>query len=106
MAAALLLLWQRGYVEPVTPPVLPRHIVAQQLLGLVLQERRLLRAEMFGWLGGLADVPGAGDVLAYLIGEGFSPTTTGLSPSAPALSKSSADGSSATSPPRSPVIQR
>ena len=26
--AALLLLWQRGYVEPVVPPALPRHIVA------------------------------------------------------------------------------
>lgn len=78
MAAALLLLWQRGYVESVIPPVLPRHIVAQQLLGLVLQERRLLRAEMFGWLGGLANVPGANDVLTYLIGEGFLADEAGL----------------------------
>jgi ATP-dependent Lhr-like helicase len=78
MAAALLLLWQRGYVEPVVPPVLPRHIVAQQLLGLILQERRLVRADMFGWLGGLANVPGADEVLAYLVDEGFLAEDGGL----------------------------
>jgi ATP-dependent Lhr-like helicase len=78
VAAALLLLWQRGYVEPVTPPVLPRHIVAQQLLGLILQERRLVRADMFDWLGGLANVPGADDVLSYLVREGFLADDAGL----------------------------
>src|SRR5262249_10536523 len=70
--------WQRGYVEPATPPVLPRHIVAQQLLGLVLQERRLVRTDMLGWLGRLASVPCAEDVLAYLIDEGFLTEGTGL----------------------------
>jgi ATP-dependent Lhr-like helicase len=78
MAAALLLLWQRGYVEPVVAPVLPRHIVAQQLLGLILQERRLVRADMFGWLGGLANVPGADEVQAYLVDEGFLAEDAGL----------------------------
>jgi ATP-dependent Lhr-like helicase len=77
-AAALLLLWRRGYVEPVTPPVLPRHIIAQQLLGLMLQEGQLVRAEMLGWLGGLADVPGAEDVLEHLVGEGFLADDSGL----------------------------
>jgi ATP-dependent Lhr-like helicase len=77
-AAALLLLWGRGYVEPVEPPVLPRHIVAQQLLGLVLQERRVVKADLFGWLGGLADVPGASDVLSHLISEGFLADDRGL----------------------------
>jgi ATP-dependent Lhr-like helicase len=76
--AALLLLWQRGYVEPVFPPALPRHIVAQQLLGLVLQERRLARVDMLGWLGGLADVPGAGEVLDHLVAEGFLAEDAGL----------------------------
>ncbi|ONI70894.1 ATP-dependent helicase [Actinosynnema sp. ALI-1.44] len=38
-AAALLVLWGRGYVEPVTAPPEPRHIVAQQILALCLQER-------------------------------------------------------------------
>lgn len=76
--AALLLLWQRGYVEPVVPPALPRHIVAQQLLGLVLQERRLARGDTLGWLGGLADVPGAGEVLDHLVAEGFLAEDGGL----------------------------
>ncbi|MGW4153757.1 DEAD/DEAH box helicase [Micromonospora chersina] len=40
-AAALLLLWSRGWVEPVTAPPEPRHIVAQQILALSLQEHRL-----------------------------------------------------------------
>ncbi|MEV4493440.1 DEAD/DEAH box helicase [Micromonospora coxensis] len=40
-AAALLLLWSRGWVEPVTAPPEPRHIVAQQILALSLQEHRV-----------------------------------------------------------------
>ncbi|MFG1952680.1 DEAD/DEAH box helicase [Micromonospora sp. NPDC048830] len=40
-AAALLLLWSRGWVEPVTAPPEPRHIVAQQMLALCLQEHRV-----------------------------------------------------------------
>ncbi|MEQ7007663.1 DEAD/DEAH box helicase [Actinopolymorpha sp. B17G11] len=71
LAAAILLLWERGYVEPVQPPVLPRHIVAQQILGLVLQERRIVRHDLWEWLDGLAAVPGAEDVLAHLVAEGF-----------------------------------
>lgn len=40
-AAGLLLLWSKGYVEPVTAPSTPRHILAQQLLGLTLQHRQV-----------------------------------------------------------------
>lgn len=40
-AAALLLLWARGWVEPVNAPPEPRHIVAQQVLALCLQEHRV-----------------------------------------------------------------
>ncbi|MFI9642546.1 DEAD/DEAH box helicase [Micromonospora sp. NPDC051925] len=40
-AAALLLLWSRGWVEPVVAPPEPRHIVAQQILALCLQEHRI-----------------------------------------------------------------
>ncbi|MER7164664.1 DEAD/DEAH box helicase [Micromonospora sp. NPDC000207] len=40
-AAALLLLWSRGWVEPVNAPPEPRHIVAQQVLALCLQEHRV-----------------------------------------------------------------
>jgi ATP-dependent Lhr-like helicase len=70
-ATALLLLWQRGYVEPVIPPTLPRHIVAQQILGLVLQERQVVRADIQEWLGGLADTPGVSETLCHLIAEEF-----------------------------------
>ncbi|WP_433317948.1 DEAD/DEAH box helicase [Micromonospora chersina] len=41
VAAALLLLWGRGWVEPVTAPPEPRHIVAQQILALCLQQGRV-----------------------------------------------------------------
>nr|WP_273377603.1 DEAD/DEAH box helicase [Actinopolymorpha pittospori] len=71
LAAAILLLWERGYVEPVQPPALPRHIVAQQILGLILQERRLVHHDLWDWLGGLAEVSGAEAVLAHLVAEGF-----------------------------------
>ncbi|GAA2454054.1 hypothetical protein GCM10010405_42360 [Streptomyces macrosporus] len=40
-AAGLLLLWGRGWVEPVTAPPEPRHLVAQQLLAVTLQEHKL-----------------------------------------------------------------
>src|SRR5207249_8147455 len=36
-AAALLNLWAEGYVEPIMPPPLPYHILAQQALALCLE---------------------------------------------------------------------
>ena len=45
-AAALLLLWGRGWVEPVIAPPEPRHIVAQQMLALCLQEHRIGRPRL------------------------------------------------------------
>lgn len=49
-AAALLVLWKRGFVEDVVAPPHPRHLAAQQLLALALQEEQILdylRAEEF-----------------------------------------------------------
>jgi len=40
-AAGLLVLWGRGWVEPIVAPPEPRHIVAQQLLAYCLQENRV-----------------------------------------------------------------
>ncbi|MEU7209942.1 DEAD/DEAH box helicase [Streptomyces sp. NPDC044989] len=40
-AAGLLLLWARGWVEPVVAPPEPRHLVAQQLLAVTLQQHKL-----------------------------------------------------------------
>ena len=52
-AAGLLRLWATGYVEPATPPELPAHLIAQQLLSLTLQEadRGLGRSTWTEWLG-------------------------------------------------------
>lgn len=53
-AAALLLLWSRGYVEAVTPPPSPNHIAAQQLLALCLQEGRVGANVWRSWWDGLS----------------------------------------------------
>jgi ATP-dependent Lhr-like helicase len=52
-AAGVLRLWAEGYVEPVVPPPAPRHLLAQQLLALCLQERRVGDAVWPEWLAGL-----------------------------------------------------
>lgn len=54
-AAALIDLWNDGYVEPIEPPPLPYHVLAQQLMALVLQESGIGRLEWFDWIRG---VPG------------------------------------------------
>jgi len=54
-AAALIELWQRGYVEPVKAPPCPYHILAQQLMALILQERGIGKSQWFSWI---ARVPG------------------------------------------------
>lgn len=57
---AIVALWQQGVVEDVRPPVLPAHIFAQQLMGLVLQLGGITRPDIEGWLGSVADtVPAA-----------------------------------------------
>src|SRR5699024_11068402 len=45
-AAGLVLLWSEGYVEPITPPPVPYHVMAQQVLGLTLQRRALTREDV------------------------------------------------------------
>ena len=54
MAAGLLLLWADGYVEPIVPPAMPYHVAAQQILGLVLQERGISEDEWRGWFDGFS----------------------------------------------------
>jgi ATP-dependent Lhr-like helicase len=71
LAAGLLLAWSRGYVEPVAPPPQPRHIVAQQLLALCLQEKRIGEHLWQDWLP-LPDLAGSAQPIAnYLIEKGF-----------------------------------
>ncbi len=53
-AAALIDLWAEGYVEPIEPPPLPYHVLAQQLMALVLQESGIGEAEWFEWVRGVS----------------------------------------------------
>lgn len=50
-SAALLLEWSRGNVEPVVAPPFPAHLLAQQLLAIVLQEGGAGRKTWSEWLG-------------------------------------------------------
>ncbi|MFJ4908229.1 DEAD/DEAH box helicase [Streptomyces sp. NPDC093249] len=78
-AAGLLQLWGRGWVEPVVAPPDPRHLVAQQLLAVTLQEHKLgdrLWAEQ--WNGLAPFDRSAAPVLRHLLEEGFLDSDGGL----------------------------
>ena len=49
-ASALVQLWREGYVEPLAPPPKPLHVIAQQLMTLVLQQGGIGRREWREWL--------------------------------------------------------
>ncbi|GAA1352588.1 DEAD/DEAH box helicase [Streptomyces beijiangensis] len=71
-AAALLLQWSRGWVEPVIPPPEPRHLVAQQLLALCLQEHHVGENLWQEWWGGIGPFgPGAEPVVRHLVEQGY-----------------------------------
>ena len=53
-AAALIHLWRSGYVEPVQAPPCPYHILAQQLMALILQEHGIGRSQWFSWVENVA----------------------------------------------------
>jgi ATP-dependent Lhr-like helicase len=50
-AAALVDLWETGFVEPIVPPTTPWHLLAQQLLAVTLQERGVGRRTWREWVG-------------------------------------------------------
>ncbi|MDK1476408.1 DEAD/DEAH box helicase [Streptomyces sp. 549] len=78
-ASALLLLWERGWVEPVVPPPEPRHLVAQQLLSVTLQEHRLGDRLWADQWNGLAPFDrSAAPILRHLTDEGFLDTDGGM----------------------------
>lgn len=72
-ACGLLLLWGEGFVEPVTPPPVPLHIVAQQILGLALQEHKIARDDAWAVIEplGMASVREYREVLTHLIAGGY-----------------------------------
>jgi ATP-dependent Lhr-like helicase len=77
-AAAVLLLWRRGFVEDVAAPPNPRHLVAQQLLALALQEKAFGASRWREWWGDLSMMADGDDVLAYLRDEEFLVEDSGL----------------------------
>ncbi|MFJ3831691.1 DEAD/DEAH box helicase [Streptomyces sp. NPDC090046] len=71
-AAALLLQWSRGWVEPVIAPPEPRHIVAQQLLALCLQEHRVGDQVWQQWWNALGPFgSGAEPIVRHLVDMGY-----------------------------------
>jgi ATP-dependent helicase Lhr and Lhr-like helicase len=71
-AAALLSMWAAGWVEPVIAPPEPRHIVAQQLLALCLQEHRVGDNNWAQHWNGLAPFgDGARPILRHLVDCGY-----------------------------------
>ncbi|MGR8007664.1 DEAD/DEAH box helicase [Streptomyces hypolithicus] len=78
-AAALLLLWGRGWVEPVSPPPQPRHLVAQQLLAVTLQQQRIGDRLWPEQWNGLAPFDlSAEPIVRHLVTQGFLDTDDGL----------------------------
>ncbi|MFJ9030264.1 DEAD/DEAH box helicase [Streptomyces sp. NPDC102274] len=78
-AAGLLLLWGRGWVEPVVPPPEPRHLVAQQLLAATLQEHKLGDQLWPEQWNGLAPFDrSAAPILRHLTEQGFLDTDGGM----------------------------
>lgn len=77
-AAAVLLLWKRGFVEDVVAPPHPRHLAAQQLLALALQEGSFGASDWPRWWGDLLLMADGAEVLAYLREQDFLIEDSGL----------------------------
>lgn len=78
-AAGLLLLWSRGWIEPVVPPPEPRHLVAQQLLAATLQEHKLGDQLWPEQWNGLAPFDrSAAPIVRHLTEQGFLDTDGGM----------------------------
>ncbi|MEU7481309.1 DEAD/DEAH box helicase [Lentzea sp. NPDC042327] len=71
-AAGLLERWAAGWVEPITPPAAPRHIAAQQLLAVALQERTVGVRTWRDWWGSLPLFDdSSAEIMNHLLEEGF-----------------------------------
>lgn len=82
-ACGITRLWRAGYVEPVTPPPMPAHLLAHQLLALALQEGAVGGRTWTEWLG---DPPVFGPdvallddaVVEHLVAHGYLHTDGGM----------------------------
>ena len=78
LTAGLLLAWSRGFVEPVIAPPEPRHITAQQLLALCLQEGRVGMRTWQEWLPLPELTVDAQPIASYLVEQGYLDTDNGM----------------------------
>lgn len=78
LAAGLLLAWSKGYVEPVAAPAEPRHIVAQQLLALCLQEGRVGENTWQEWSSIPELAVSAQPIASHLVSQGFLDRDNGM----------------------------
>jgi ATP-dependent Lhr-like helicase len=78
LAAGLLLAWSRGFVEPVVAPPEPRHITAQQLLALCLQEGQVGSQTWQEWLPLPELTIGARPIASYLVEQGYLDSDGGM----------------------------
>lgn len=69
----LVTLWGDQFVEKVEPPPAPRHVVAQQLLGLCLQEGSVGVSTWFAWIeaAGLAERSEASRIQQFMVEQGM-----------------------------------
>lgn len=88
-ACGLLLLWSEGYVEPVVPPPSPRHVAAQQILGLTLQQRRVGKNAWREWFGGLelAEPAEWDEIQRWLMEQGMLDEDSGMMFAGPTAEK-------------------
>jgi len=75
-AAALVDLWEAGFVEPIVPPPAPWHLLAQQLLAITLQERGAGRRTWREWVGRMPAFAAMGDdeverIVAHMLEAGI-----------------------------------
>nr|WP_202420609.1 DEAD/DEAH box helicase [Actinomadura rayongensis] len=78
-AAGLLSLWADGWVEPVVPPPEPRHLVAQQLLALALQNGTVGDRVWASEWNGLAPFDTSAEpIVRHLIDQGYLDVDGGL----------------------------
>ncbi|MFI7609385.1 DEAD/DEAH box helicase [Micromonospora sp. NPDC049366] len=78
-AAGLLHLWSQGWVEAVEPPPEPRHIVAQQLLALCLEQHRVGDQIWPGEWNGLAPFDRSAEVIVrHLVERGYLDEDSGM----------------------------
>lgn len=73
-AAGLICLRAAGFVEPIVPPPLPYHILAQQIMALSLQEGGIGRHGWREWIGGMPgfapmDEAEVDQIIAYMLDE-------------------------------------